>query len=144
MPGDKARDEALDRPAGSPKAESLGQLMGTALAYFVMGAGVLVVIDLVFVLPTGRSFGQTSGWIAALPTVWAFTEQFRRYAGAARWGLMLIGVLLGLGAGLAVALIAPPAWPPMLSGGLGGLAAVLVYGPLWYTGIRSFGEERRA
>jgi hypothetical protein len=136
------RDESLEQPAQRPKVESLGQLMGAVLAYFVMGAGVLIVIDLVFVLPTGRGFGQTSGWIAALPTVWVFTEQFRRYAGAARWGLMLIGVVLGLGAGLAVAIIAPAAWPPMLSGGLGGLAAALVYGPLWYAGVKTFGEER--
>lgn len=116
--------------------------MGTALAYFVMGAAVLVVIDLVFVLPTGRGFGQTSGWIAALPTVWVYTEHFRRYAGATRWGIMLVGVLLGLGAGLAVALIAPATWLPMYSGGFGGLAAALVYGPLWYAGVKSFGEER--
>jgi hypothetical protein len=127
-----------------PKVETLGQLLGTALAYFVMGAVVLVVIDLVFVLPTGRGFGQTSGWIAALPTVWVYTEQFRRYAGAARWGLMLVGVLLGLAAGFAVAIIAPVAWPPMLTGGLGGLAAALVYGPLWFAGIKTFGEERVA
>ncbi|MDA1358417.1 hypothetical protein O1R50_02225 [Glycomyces luteolus] len=127
-----------------PKVETLGQLLGTALAYFVMGAVVLVIIDLVFVLPTGRTFGNTSGWIAALPTVWVYTEQFRRYTGAARWGLMLVGVLLGLAAGFAVAVIAPTAWPPMLTGGLGGLAAALVYGPLWYAGIKAFGEERVA
>lgn len=133
---------AREQPAERPKAETLGQLLGTALAYFVMGAVVLVVIDLVFVLPTGRGFGQTSGWIAALPTVWVYTEQFRRYAGARRWGLMLVGVLLGLAAGFAVALIAPTAWPPMLTGGLGGLTAALVYGPLWFAGINAFGEER--
>ncbi|WP_205328167.1 hypothetical protein [Glycomyces sp. YM15] len=127
---------------GRPRVETLGQLLGTALAYFVMGAVVLVVIDLVFVLPTGRTFGRTSGWIAALPTVWVYTEQFRRYAGAARWGLMLVGVLLGLAAGFAVAIIAPTAWPPMLTGGLGGLAAALVYGSLWFAGIKAFGEER--
>jgi hypothetical protein len=127
-----------------PTVESLGQLMGAALAYFVMGAAVLVVIDLAFVLPTGRGFGQTSGWIAALPTVWVYTEQFRRYAGASRWGIMVVGVLLGLAAGLAAAVVAPATWLPMYSGGLGGLAAAFVYGPLWYAGIKAFGEERPA
>ncbi|MCC3762696.1 hypothetical protein K3N28_06385 [Glycomyces sp. TRM65418] len=127
-----------------PKVEHFGQLMGTVLAYFVMGAAVLVVIDLVFVIPSGRGFGQTSGWIAALPTVWVYTEQFRRYAGAARWGLMAVGVLLGLAAGLAVTIVAPATWLPMYSGGLGGLAAALVYGALWYAGIKAFGEERSA
>lgn len=136
----------VERPSADekPQVASLGQLVGSALAYFVMGAVVLVVIDLVFVLPTGRGFGQTSGWIAALPTVWVYTEAFRRYTGAARWGVMAVGVLLGLGAGLAVTVIAPAAWLPMYSGGLGGLAAALVYAPLWYAGIKAFGEERSA
>ncbi|PRY59005.1 hypothetical protein [Glycomyces artemisiae] len=128
----------------TPAAGTLGQLLGTALAYFVMGAVVLVVIDLLFVFPSGRPFGETSGWIAALPTVWAYTEQFRRYGGAARWGVMLVGVVLGLGAGLAVGVLLPPTWPPMLAGGLAGLTAALVYAPLWYAGARTFGEERPA
>lgn len=127
-----------------PQVASLGQLIGSALAYFVMGAVVLVVIDLVFVLPTGRGFGQTSGWIAALPTVWVYTEAFRRYAGASRWGIMAVGVLLGLTAGLAATVVAPATWLPMYSGGLGGLAAALVYAPLWHAGIKAFGEERSA
>jgi hypothetical protein len=125
-----------------PKVETLGQLIGAVLAYFVMGAVVLVVIDLVFVLPTGRGFGETSGWIAALPTVWVYTEQFRRYEGGSRWGIMAAGVVLGLGAGLAVTVVAPATWLPMYSGGLGGLAAALVYAPLWYAGVKAFGEER--
>jgi hypothetical protein len=125
-----------------PKVETLGQLIGAVLAYFVMGAVVLVVIDLVFVLPTGRGFGETSGWIAALPTVWVYTEQFRRYTGGSRWGIMAAGVVLGLGAGLAVTVALPATWLPMYSGGLGGLAAALVYAPLWYAGVRAFGEER--
>jgi uncharacterized membrane protein YjfL (UPF0719 family) len=125
-----------------PKVETFGQLMGAVLAYFVMGAVALVLIDLVFVLPTGRGFGESSGWIAALPTVWVFTEQFKRYAGAARWGLMLVGVILGLAAGFAVAIILPVSWPAMLTGGVGGLVAALVYAPLWFAGIKTFGEER--
>lgn len=123
---------------------ALGPLVGTALAYFVMGAVVLAVIDLLFVIPSGRPFGETSGWIAALPTVWAYTEQFRRYSGAARWGVMLAGVVLGLGSGLAVGILLPPTWPPMLTGGLAGLTAALVYAPLWSAGVRAFGEERVA
>jgi hypothetical protein len=128
----------------TPQAMTLGQLVGTALAYFVMGAVVLAVIDLLFVIPSGRPFGETSGWIAALPTVWAYTGQFRRYGGAARWGVMLVGFLLGLGAGLAVGILLPPTWPPMVTGGLAGLTAALVYAPLWYAGVRTFGEERVA
>jgi hypothetical protein len=30
----------------------------------------------------------------------------------------------------------------MLTGGLGGLVAALVYAPLWFAGIKTFGEER--
>lgn len=142
MPPEAPRDEAVDRPAERPKLDTLGQLVGTALAYFVIGAAVLIAIDLVFVLPTGRGFGHTSGWIAALPTVWVFTEQFRRYAGGSRWAVMLLGVLVGLGAGAAATAIAPWDWLPMFSGGFGGLAAALVYAAVWHGGIKSFGEER--
>lgn len=127
-----------------PRVDTLGQLIGTALAYFVMGAVVLVVIDLMFVLPSGRDFGETSGWIAALPTVWAYTEQFRRYTGGARWAIMLVGVVLGFGAGIAVGVLLPAAWPAMATGGISGLTAALVYAPLWYAGIRTYGEERVA
>ncbi|WP_051704706.1 hypothetical protein [Glycomyces sp. NRRL B-16210] len=136
------RDESIERPAERAKLDTLGQLTGTALAYFVIGAAVLIVIDLVFVLPTGRGFGNTSGWIAALPTVWVFTEQFRRYAGASRWAVMLLGAVVGLGAGAAAALIAPADWLPMFTGGFGGLAAALVYAALWHAAIKTFGEER--
>ncbi|WP_168801569.1 hypothetical protein [Glycomyces buryatensis] len=128
--------------AAKPPIETLGQLIGTALAYFVMGLVALAIIDLVFSMPTGGEFGQVSGWVAALPTVFVFTEQFRRYVGGSRWALMLVCVALALGVGLAAAVVLPQTWAPMAVGGIGGLMAAVTYAVLWHAGIKTFGEER--
>ncbi|WP_198587233.1 hypothetical protein [Glycomyces xiaoerkulensis] len=134
MPPDQARDK--------PRIDTLRELIGTVLAYVVMGAIALVVIDFLFSSATGQGFGRISGWMAALPTVFVFTDQFRRYEGPSRWAVSLTGVVLGLGAGTAAAALAPPTWLPMVAGGIGGLVAALVYATLWHTGISIYGEER--
>ena len=127
---------------GKPRIETLGQLIGTVLAYVVMGAIALVVIDLLFIAVGGGDFGRISGWIAAVPSVFVFTEQFRRYEGASRWAVALIGVLLGIGAGIGATVLLPQTWPALATGGVGGLVSALVYSALWYAGIKTYGEER--
>ncbi|WP_460543154.1 hypothetical protein [Glycomyces halotolerans] len=122
--------------------DTLGQLVGTVLAYAVMGAIALVVVDFLFIVVAGGEFGRISGWIAALPTVFVFTEQFRRYEGGSRWVVAVGGVVLGIGAGAAAAVLVPQTWPPLATGGVGGLTAALAYSVLWYSGIRAYGEER--
>ncbi|GAB3993431.1 hypothetical protein GCM10029992_05040 [Glycomyces albus] len=125
-----------------PRIETLGQLIGTVLAYLVMGAVALAVVDLLFVTAAGGDFGRIPGWMAALPTVFVFTEQFRRYAGAARWAITVVGAVLALGAGIALTLLLPPTWLPLVTGGIGGLAAAVAFAVLWYAGIQTYGEER--
>jgi hypothetical protein len=127
---------------GGPRIETLGQLIGTVLAYVVMGAAALIVFDLLFITIGGGEFGRVSGWVAAVPSVFVFSQQFRRYEGASRWTVALTGVVLGLGAGIASTLLLPPTWSPLLVGGVGGLVAALVYAALWYSGIKTYGEER--
>ncbi|WP_156037502.1 hypothetical protein [Glycomyces tenuis] len=112
------------------------------LAYVVMGAIALAVVDLLFVMVAGGDFGRISGWVAAVPSVFVFTEQFRRYEGGSRWAVVIIGVVLGLGAGIASTLLLPPTWPSLATGGVGGLVAALAYSVLWYAGIKIYGEER--
>lgn len=127
---------------GRPRIETLGQLVGTVLAYVVMGAVALVVLDLLFIAVAGGDFGSISGWIAAVPSVFVFSEQFKRYEGASRWAVALLGVVLGLGAGIAATVLLPQTWPALAVGGVGGLVAALVYSALWHAGIRTYGEER--
>lgn len=133
-PADGAEDK--------PRIETLGQLVGTVLAYLVMGAVALAVVDLLFVTAAGGDFGRIPGWMAALPTVFVFTDQFRRYTGASRWAITAVGAVLALGAGIAVTLLLPPTWLPLVTGGIGGLAAAVAFAVLWYAGIQTYGEER--
>lgn len=128
--------------AEKPPIETLGQLIGTVLAYIAMGAIALVVIDLLFITVAGGGFGRISGWVAAVPSVFVFTEQFRRYEGLSRWVITLIGVVLGLSAGIASTTLLPLTWSPLAVGGVGGLVAALGYSALWYAGIKIYGEER--
>ncbi|MCH7231347.1 hypothetical protein L0U85_10875 [Glycomyces sp. L485] len=133
---------ADERTDGKPRIETLAQLLGTVLAYVVMGAIALVVIDLLFILVGGGNFGRISGWIAAVPSVFVFSDQFRRYIGGSRWAIALTGAALGIGAGIGATVLLPLTWPPLATGGIGGLAAALVYATLWYAGIKTYGEER--
>lgn len=130
------------REEHGPQVETLGQLVGTVLAYLVMGVIALSVIDLVFVTVSGGGFGRISGWVAAVPTVFVFTEQFRRYAGASRWAVVLLGVILALGAGVSASILLPPTWLPLVTGGIGGLVTAVAFAVLWYAGIKTYGEER--
>lgn len=133
---------APEENGGVQRIESLGQLVGTVLAYIVMGAVALVVFDLLFITIGGGEFGRVSGWVAAVPSVFVFSQQFRRYEGASRWTVALTGIVLGLGAGIASTLLLPPTWSSLVVGGIGGLVAALVYSALWYSGIKTYGEER--
>lgn len=125
-----------------PRIETLGQLVGTVLAYLVMGAIALAVVDLLFVTFSGGDFGRIPGWMAAVPTVFVFTDQFRRCTGASRWAITVVGAILALGAGIAVTLLLPPTWLPLVTGGIGGLTAAVAFAVLWYAGIQTYGEER--
>lgn len=125
-----------------PRTETLGQLIGTVLAYVVMGAIALAVVDLLFVTAAGGDFGGVSGWVAAVPSVFVFTDQFRRYEGGSRWAVAIACVVLALGAGIAATVLLPPTWPSLATGGIGGLVAALAYAALWYSGINTYGEER--
>jgi hypothetical protein len=123
--------------------DTLGRLVGTVAAYVVIGFLMLAVVDGLFALLGGGRFGQISGWIAAIMSVFAFTDQFRRYADVgARWAVAALGVVLGLGAGAAATLFLPVTWVPLVTGAVGGLTAALVYAVVWYAGVRTFGEER--
>lgn len=138
---ERAGREGLEEE-GKPRVETLGQLVGTVLAYVVMGAIILVVVDLLFSAVVGDDFGRIPGWMAAVPSVFVFTDQFRRHEGASRWAVAVLGAVLGIGVGVAASVLLPQTWPPLAVGGIGGLVAALVYAALWYAGIKTFGRER--
>ncbi|WP_199038577.1 hypothetical protein [Glycomyces salinus] len=134
---------ADDQRSDAEAAEGmLVHLLGTVLAYVVMGTAILAVVDLLFITASGGEFGNISGWVGAVPAVFAFNDRFKRYRGASRWAVALVGIVLGLGAGIAATVFMPATWPPLVTGAFGGLVAVFGYSVLWHTAIGAFGEER--
>jgi hypothetical protein len=115
----------------------LAELLAWVAVGLVLGLLVLVLIDgFSSLLGLGR-FGQLSGWLAGILPVWLFTEEFRAWRGVpARIGMALISALLAGVLGFAAAETLGDALPPLGSGAVGAAISALLYGVLWYVGIR--------
>jgi hypothetical protein len=111
-------------------------LLAILLAGIVLGLVAVVLIDLVFAALGAGSFGALSGWLAALLPFLQMTEEFRAWRPVrGRLPVAIIGALLGLLLGL-LAASAASYLPALLSGGVGATVAVLVYGVVWFYGVR--------
>jgi hypothetical protein len=115
----------------------LTDLLAWVAVGLVLGLVVLLLIDgLTSLLGFGR-FGQLSGWLAGILPVWLFTEEFRAWRGVpARAGMALVSGLLAGVLGFAVAMTVSDVLPPLGSGAIGAAISALLYGVLWYMGIR--------
>ncbi|HEV7900166.1 MAG TPA: hypothetical protein VGP31_20225 [Planosporangium sp.] len=115
----------------------LVELLASVAAGLVLGLLALLLIDgLSSLLGLGR-FGQLSGWLAGILPVWLFIEEFRAWHGVpGRVGMALVSGLLAVVLGIAVAATVSAALPPLGSGAVGVAISALLYGALWYVGIR--------
>ncbi|GIG73878.1 hypothetical protein HC028_07475 [Planosporangium flavigriseum] len=115
----------------------LAELLAWVAVGLVLGFVLLLLIDgLSSLLGLGR-FGQLSGWLAGILPVWLFTEEFRAWRGVpARAGMALVSALLAGTLGFAVAVTVGDWLPPLGSGAIGAAISALLYGVLWYMGIR--------
>jgi hypothetical protein len=120
----------------------LTELLASVVAGTVLGIVVLVVIDgLTAVLGFGR-FGQLSGWLAGILPVWLFVEEYRAWkAVPTRIVLAIVSVVFAGAIALAVAGAVTAVLPPLGSGAAGAAAGALLYGVLWYVGIRYLAER---
>jgi hypothetical protein len=115
----------------------LADLLASAAAGLVIGLVVLVIIDGFMALVGLGRFGQASGWLAGILPVWLFAEEFRAWRGVrSRVGMALISALLAGTLGFAAAAVTAGALPPLWSGALGVAISALLYGVLWYVGVR--------
>ena len=115
----------------------LVELLAWTAAGLVLGVVALVVIDGLSALVGMGRFGRLSGWLAGILPFWLFTEEFRAWrAIPARIGMALICGLLALVVGVAAATLAAGALPPLGSGAVGAAIGAILYGALWYVGIR--------
>ncbi|MGC9668259.1 hypothetical protein ACNTMW_17100 [Planosporangium sp. 12N6] len=115
----------------------LAELIASVVAGLVLGIVVLVVVDGVSSLLGLGRFGQLSGWFAGILPVWLFTEEFRAWREVrGRIGMALVSAFLAVVVGIGVAAVAGAALPPLGSGAVGVAVSALLYGVLWYVGIR--------
>ncbi|MBX6355792.1 MAG: hypothetical protein IRZ05_08030 [Micromonosporaceae bacterium] len=115
---------------------SLGSLLGFALAGFVFGLGVLVLLDVVLAALGVSRFGRANGWLAIVLPVWLLTEEFRAWRGQpGRVVVALVGVALAVALGILANAIAGDL-APLARGASGAAVAIAAYSLVWYYGIR--------
>ena len=112
-------------------------LLGTALAGLVAGVLVLLVFEAILSLTRVSRFGETSGWLALILPVWLFVEEFRAEGfGAPRVVVAILGAGFGVAAGMSVAGLAAAIFPALVSGLAAATAGTVVYGLIWFYGLR--------
>jgi hypothetical protein len=115
----------------------LPELLVWIVAGLVLGVIALLVVDALSVLVGMGRFGQISGWLAGILPVWLFVEEFRAWhAIVSRVGMALLCGLLALVIGVAGSSLAAGVLPPLGSGAVGVTITAMLYGTLWYVGIR--------
>lgn len=128
---------AVPRRDEDGRIKYLPELLGVASLYVVVNAVGLVIIDALVVLIGAASFGDTSGWLVLILPAFLYFDDFRAWkAYRLRWLAAPVAALVGFALGLSAAGLVSPATPPIVSGGVGALVAVLAYAPVWYVGIR--------
>jgi hypothetical protein len=120
----------------------LPELLVSIIAGLVLGGVALLVIDGVSALVGMGRFGQLSGWLAGILPVWLFVEEFRAWrAIVSRVGMALLCGMLALVIGVAGAIMVGDVLPPLGSGAVGVTISAVLYGTLWYVGIRWLAER---
>jgi hypothetical protein len=112
------------------------------VAYLLLNAAGLALIDGLVVLLSGNEFGSSSGWLIVILPGLLFFDDFRGWrAYRMRYPVAIVSALVAIGLGLIVAGLVHDL-PAMVSGGIGAAVAVLVYAPLWFLGMRWLTGDR--
>lgn len=119
---------APSKPLKPPR--TLAELLLAGAGAVVLGAVLVVGVDLLFAVANIGGFGRASGALAMLPAAIIFHEEYRKQP---RLGLAVLCAVLALilaaGAGFAVA--AAFNVPPLASGIVAALVGTFVYAVLW-------------
>ena len=107
----------------------MAELLLAGVGGVVLGAALVVAVDLLFAVASLGGFGRASGALAALPAVFVFHEEYRKRP---RLGLAALcaalAVILAAGTGAAAA---ATGLPPLASGIIAAFAGTAVYAVLW-------------
>ena len=102
----------------------------------VLGAVLVIVVDLVFALASLGGFGSASGALAALPAAFVYYEEYRKRP--LSWLAILCALLaLILAGGVGYGVAKATGLPPLGSGIAAAFAAAIVYAVLWHTATRA-------
>jgi hypothetical protein len=124
------RRDAAGRVVGLP------DLVAVALAYALVNAVGLVLIDGVVALLGLTRFGRSSGWLVLILPGLLFFDEVRAWRGfPVRFIAALVAAAVAVGLGLLAAGLASDL-PPLVSGGVGALIAVALYAVIWFPAIR--------
>jgi hypothetical protein len=113
----------------------LGELVLAGAGGVVLGAVLVVVVDLVFALASLGGFGSASGVLAILPAVFVYLEEYRKQP--LFWLAILcalLALILALGSGYSVASLT--GLPPLWSGIVAAMVGAVVYAVLWRVATR--------
>jgi hypothetical protein len=138
---------AVERPAMPRRDEQgrvvfLPELLGVAVLFAVVNAVGLVLIDGLLALLRIAHFGGSSGWLVLILPAFLYFDDFRAWKAARlRWLVAPVAALVGIALGLVVAGLTG-GLPPLASGGIGALVAIVAYAPVWWFGIRTLTESR--
>jgi hypothetical protein len=127
---------ALPRRDTEGRIVAYGDLLGVGLAGLVIGLLALLVLDWGFATVGAGDFGRANGWLAVILPAWLYWEDFRAWGfGFARVVAALAAGVLGVVGGLLVAGLAT-GMPPLVTGVLAAAAFTLLYGTVWFHGVR--------
>jgi len=131
-----ARTFSFPHRDASGRVVSMVELTTVALVGIVIALAAVVVVDGITSLLGLGDFGGASGWLTLILPGLIFFDDLRAWAGySIRFVVAIVGAAAAIGVGLVVASLAN-SWPPVISGALGAAAAVIVYSPIWYFGVR--------
>lgn len=130
------RGDRFPRRDGDGRVVGLADLLAITVASLLTGAAVLLIIDGSGAVLGWGTFGEISGWLVLILPAWLFLiEELRAWRGVSgRLAAAAAGGLLGLALGMIAAGFTPG--PPMITGGVGGAVAALVYAVWWFHAIR--------
>jgi hypothetical protein len=115
---------------------SVFELLAAGIVGTAIGLAGLALIDGVFALIGLGTFGRASGWLASILPALLFFDEIRAWRGhGVRILVALVSAAVAIGLGLIAAALIGSA-PPILSGAVGSLVAVVVYAFVWFVGIR--------
>jgi hypothetical protein len=137
-----ASTPAVPRRDAHGRVVSLTELLGVVVLLAAVNAIGLVAIDGLITLLGSSSFGDSSGWLIVILPGLLFFDDFRAWrAHQVRYLAALVSAAAAIGLGLVAAGLAGDL-PPMVSGGIGAIVALLTYAPLWFLGIRWLTGDR--